>query len=116
MINQHIAWLIGVRSNAHLAHWATTSYATHKALGKFYEGLDSLTDTLVETYQGRYQRIAITDVITLKAGDPVQLVDEAYKVAGMIENVLEKEDTDLLNIIADIKGLCNHTKYLLTLD
>ena len=38
---------------AHIYHWQTTSYAAHKALGKYYAAIPDLVDGLVETYMGR---------------------------------------------------------------
>ena len=39
---------------AHFMHWSTSSYAAHKALGKYYEAIPDLVDTVVEDYQGCY--------------------------------------------------------------
>jgi hypothetical protein len=37
-------------------HHQTDSYAVHKALGKFYDGILGLTDRLVESVSGIYDR------------------------------------------------------------
>jgi DNA-binding ferritin-like protein len=117
MINNNIISLIEIRDKAHLAHWNTTIYAKHKALGKFYEGLTDLLDTFVETYQGKYGRIEFAGLSELRiVTDANTLVEQAYTEAEQIEKQIDIKCTDLLNILADIKGLCNHTKYLLTLE
>jgi hypothetical protein len=41
-------------TNAHFMHLQTDSYAKHKALQKYYEGIIDLVDTWAETYQGAY--------------------------------------------------------------
>jgi len=114
-IDQQIIKLLGIRSSAHITHWDTQSYATHKALNKFYDGLTDLVDTFVETYFGKYGRQPIKGMAQLTVQDPKTLVDEAMKNVIELEKAVDKSDTDLLNILADIKGLCNHTQYMLTL-
>jgi DNA-binding ferritin-like protein len=52
-----LASLLHSGTNAHFFHWATRSYAKHKALGGFYERIISLTDDLAETYFGVYGQI-----------------------------------------------------------
>lgn len=42
------------RDAAHRAHWATGSYATHMALGSFYDDAIEAVDAVVECYQGRF--------------------------------------------------------------
>lgn len=42
------------RTTAHVMHFRTKSYAMHKALQDFYEGIVPLVDSLVEAYQGEY--------------------------------------------------------------
>lgn len=54
MIEALVARVFATRNVAHLAHWATRSYAEHKALGKFYEALPGQIDSIVETFQGAY--------------------------------------------------------------
>jgi hypothetical protein len=115
MIETQIINLLELRDKAHLAHWATQSYAEHKALGKFYDGLLDLVDTFVETYQGKYGRLNLSGIAGLNLANSLDIVNEVYSVIGSVETKIDKECTDLLNIVADIKGLCNHTKYLLSL-
>ncbi|CAB4126208.1 hypothetical protein UFOVP153_40 [uncultured Caudovirales phage] len=115
MINQDIITLIELRDKAHICHWEITSYAKHKALGSFYESLTDLLDTFVETYMGKYGRMNLAGLAELSILNPEQIVSETYSVLEQIEPQIDTKCTDLLNILADMKGLCNHTKYLLTL-
>lgn len=115
MINNYIINLIEFRDKAHISHWETTSYAQHKALGSFYEKLTDLLDTFVETYMGKYGTMSLNGSATLKAVDPFELVDYTYTTVELIEGQIDPKCTDLLNILADMKGLCNHTKYKLRL-
>jgi hypothetical protein len=46
--------LLHSQTQVHVFHLGTKSYAEHKALQGYYEGIDALTDGLVESYQGKY--------------------------------------------------------------
>jgi len=54
MIEGLVGRVFATRSAAHLAHFATKSYATHMALGSFYEDLIEAIDEIVEVYQGKF--------------------------------------------------------------
>lgn len=109
----NILELISLRDSAHLRHWATTSYAEHKAIGGFYDGLTDLLDTFMETYQGKYGRLFIGGIIAPKAFASLEIVNNTMSEVEAIEKGIK--DSDLLNILADMKQLCNHTKYKLSL-
>ena len=49
-----VCHLLHSQTQVHIFHLGTKSYAEHKALQKYYEGIDDLTDGLVESYQGKY--------------------------------------------------------------
>ena len=49
-----IMQLFHARTNAHVLHLRTRSYAQHVALNEFYEKIVDLSDELAEAYQGRY--------------------------------------------------------------
>lgn len=114
-MQQVIVDFITLTDSARLAHWATEKYSEHKALGKLYETMVDLTDTFVETYQGKYGRVKISTISKLEAMESTALCNAIYSAATTAETGLQKEDSDLLNILADFKSLANHTKYLLTL-
>lgn len=46
--------LLFSRNQAKVFHWQTTSFAKHKALDEYQEGIIDLIDDLVEAYQGEY--------------------------------------------------------------
>jgi len=56
--------LLCIQQQAKLYHLAVNkvagSYATHKALQKFYEGAQDLTDGLIESYQGKFGIVTLT--------------------------------------------------------
>lgn len=55
-----IGKLFQSRDIAHLNHLATESYAEHKALNEYYDGILDLTDRFAEAYQGTYGKVEIT--------------------------------------------------------
>ena len=57
MIEDLIARVFCTRNCAHLAHWASDSYAEHEALGSFYEDIIDILDNFVEVYQGNYKKV-----------------------------------------------------------
>ena len=49
-----VCQLLHSQTQVHIFHLGTKSYAEHKALQGYYEGVDALTDGLIESYQGKY--------------------------------------------------------------
>lgn len=49
-----ISMLLHSKTQAHVFHLQTKSYAEHMALAGYYGGIDDLVDGLVESYQGKY--------------------------------------------------------------
>lgn len=117
MTAQNIGELFGIRTQAHYLHLLTTKYAEHKALDEFYKDWLELTDTLIETYFGKYGRLDGTFMEYTQGSEYSceSLLESARTIVLSIETDIDLKDTDILNILADMKGLINHTKYLLTL-
>jgi len=109
--------LFEARDQIHLIHLNTTSYAEHKALNAFYDSWLSLVDSFIETYQGKYGRIGGVAQITIDSivNSRVYLINLMVFINEYAEPIVSEADSDLLNIIADMKGLINETLYLLTL-
>lgn len=110
--------LFEARDVIHDLHLDTTSYAEHIALNGFYNGWVDLLDSFLETYYGKYGRIkgtiSIDSSTDLKSEDYLKqlmlfVCEDFYMI---IDGTV---DSDLENIIADMKQLINHTLYLLTL-
>lgn len=51
-----IPQLLCILDQIKLHHWATMSYATHKALDELHGSLSGLVDKFVESYLGHYQK------------------------------------------------------------
>ena len=54
MVEQLINRIFEARNAAHTAHWKTNSYAAHKALGSYYDGVIDALDDYVEAHQGTF--------------------------------------------------------------
>ena len=55
-----ISTLLHSQTQVHIFHWqakSQSSFSEHKALQKYYEGIDGLVDSIVESYQGKYELI-----------------------------------------------------------
>lgn len=49
-----ISYLLHSRTQVHIFHLQTPSFAEHKALNGYYDDIVGLVDELVESYQGKY--------------------------------------------------------------
>lgn len=106
--------LFQIRNQIHLAHLKVTnegSYAKHIALGDFYSSLLDLTDSLIESYQGKYgiQHISIPES---KYEDPTKVISELAKLTeGSAFNTFK--ESWIKNQLDEISTLCYQTLYKL---
>jgi hypothetical protein len=54
LMGQFVSTLMASRTQAHIFHLQTPSFAAHKALNEYYENIVDIIDGLVESYQGKY--------------------------------------------------------------
>jgi len=103
------------RDVAHSVHLNTRSYAKHKALNKFYEGVIDLADKFAEAYQGKYGLIGPISLMSAqKTNNIVEfLEDQAEDLMKTRYDVVDKDCTPLQNIIDEILGLYYSTIYKL---
>jgi hypothetical protein len=115
MIEQLMAILFLSRDLAHREHLRTKSYAQHKALQKFYEGIVEQADALAELYQGRNGIIKDIPLMDDEASDDIAETLESYM--KMIEDTrykaVDKTDTPIQNQIDTVVGLYLTTLYKL---
>jgi hypothetical protein len=109
--------LFEVRDQIHFSHLNTHSYSEHKALNEMYETWLDLSDKFIETYQGKHGRIQGLCEVQFATDVNVReyLILVMVFLNQDIKTVLDDMDSDLDNIVADMKQLVNHTLYLLTL-
>jgi len=109
-----VATLFHSGTNAHFMHLQTDSYAKHKALQKYYEGIIDLTDSWAESYQGSYQQIKSYPKDFHLATDPVKYITGIKAFVKDIRTELP-QDSELENIVDEIAGLIDSTLYKLKL-
>lgn len=108
-----VAMCFQARTEAHIAHLGTQSYAEHMALGEFYTGIVDLADEYAEAAQGRHGLLKIS---------PVRKVGNAEKPVSIISGLRSWIDEnrgfcgaekELQNLIDEILHLCDSTVYKL---
>jgi len=119
MSSKSMGELVGVlflsRDVAHRAHLASDSYAEHMALGSFYEDIITLADSLVETFQGRGEKVK--DIPYYSDSNKGTPVVGLKKLLGKVETLRTDccaEDSTIQNIIDEIIALYLSTIYKLT--
>lgn len=115
MIDQLIMRCFHARTNAHVLHLTTQSYAKHKALNEFYDGIVDLADSIAEGYMGEHGVIEFTSPYRYAPqADPVKLIEELKEwIEQHRYEAVEAEDTFLHNVIDEVVMLCASTLYLL---
>ena len=114
MASTLVSALLHSRTQAHIFHWRTKSFAAHKALQEYYEGIVGFTDSFVEGYQGRYGLISGYKSSPLNQ-NPMNARSYFVRLLKIVDSTKIK-DTYLQNIIDEIRQLIHQTLYLLTLD
>jgi hypothetical protein len=107
-----IGTLFHSRDAMHIAHLQTTSYAEHKALNGYYDGILDLTDTFIEAYFGRFKRVEIV-IPEAKIMDAISHLKELQSIVDTERNNYPSE---LQNIMDEVLSLIDKTLYLLTLN
>ena len=109
-----IGTLMQSRNQAHIYHLQTESFAVHKALQEYYEGIVDLIDGLVESYQGRYGIVRGYQMDgSIKEDGNVILYFEG--LCKFVETMRTKvpQDSYIQNEIDNVGNLIETTKYKL---
>ena len=110
-----VGHLFLARDVAHSVHLNTRSYAKHKALKSFYDGVVDLADDFAEAYQGRHGLIgAIVLQSSKKHGNIIEfLTDSLADIEANRYKVCDEKDSAIQNIIDEIVSLYLSTLYKL---
>lgn len=110
-----VSYLMHSRTQAHMFHLQTTSFAEHKALNDYYDEIVDLVDGFVESYQGKYGIINSYVSFSLMNYTNKQQVIQYFEALCMTVNTLREDITDsyLQNQIDEIIALINSTLYKL---
>ena len=103
------------RNQAHAFHLTTASYAKHKALQTYYEGIVPLADAWAEGYMGRYGRLSRISFNKKVVNDPRKAKDYFKNLLVRIRAIRLPRDSYLKNIQDEITALIRSTLYMLSL-
>ena len=93
-------------------HFKTRSYAHHKALRQYYDGIVDLLDGLVESYQGLYGIVEDYPNVYHSPKDPVKYFESLQRFVADARQDLP-QNSELQNQIDEIADLLNSTVYKL---
>jgi hypothetical protein len=117
-INQFISCLHQSKQQAIVWHHQTTSFSEHKALNFYYEGIEDLVDSLVESIQGVYPRITLytlTNPIDWKEGKSISYFQELYDYVKRNRTEIPQQESWVQNQIDEVAQLIAETLYQLSL-
>ena len=114
-ISPLISFLLHSRTQAHIFHWQTLSFAEHSALNAYYDGIVGIFDGLVETYQGKYGIIkGYSNYNLLEYTDKNQMVIYFEALVNKVNSLRQGiEDSYLQNQIDMVVELLESTLYKL---
>ena len=114
--------LFGFRDQLKMYHWQTKSHSRHVASGDFVTNLTEFIDTFVEVYQGKYGRIYLDNIVSIKLKNlnDTTVIEYLNKYKNYLLYTLpatldEVKDTDLLNLKDEMLAEANKLLYLFTL-
>ena len=113
MIGEFLLVCFHARTNAHVLHLQTRSYAAHKALNKFYDEIVDLADSFAEAYSGSYGLIEFSDTPYEPYDDALKLLSEVDDAVSSVRDAVTKGDTHLMSILDEIAALVASTRYKL---
>lgn len=99
----------------HLKITGDGSYAAHKALGDFYEGLHGHADTLVEGYQGATEKLISYKDMPIRTldtvSDAVAYLRDLYNTINKLQGMMPY--SEIVNNLDVVKDSINSAKYKL---
>lgn len=103
-----------------LYHWQTYVYARHKASDRLYKSISEKIDRFIEVLQGsKEERVGVNEGIPLNNLSDAGMVQmmKTFRdwLVSDLPNLLETEDTDLLNIRDEMLADINQGLYLFSL-
>jgi len=99
----------------HLKITGEGSYAAHKALGDFYDGLHGHADTLVEAYQGVAEKLLSYKDMPIRTldttADAVGYLRDMYNMVNKLQGMMPY--SEIVNNLDLVKDAINSAKYKL---
>jgi len=113
--NRFVGMLMNSREQAHAFHLTTSSFAQHKALQAYYEGIVPLLDEWAEAYMGKYGRLKRISVNKRFMNDPKKARQYFRSLLTRLRLLKLPKDSYLRSIHDEITVLIRQTMYQLTL-
>ena len=101
-----IMMLFSVRDSAHILHLSTKSYAEHKALDEFYNGVVDFTDSFAEMMQGQLGILPYHNFTVEIPSSSLQLLSGLYawiktnRMSLGTESYIQNEIDNLVKLIS----------------
>ena len=113
--SRYVGALLNSREQAHVFHFRTNSFAQHKALQSYYEGIVPLLDTWAEGYMGKYGRLKRITMNKRFLRDPKKARSYFKTLLARVRRMKLPKDTYLRSVQDEITTLIRQTMYQLTL-
>jgi len=110
-----ISYLMHSRTQAHVYHLQTPSFAAHMALNGYYSGIVEIIDGLVESYQGKYGILMGYTAPPLMEYESCEAIQAYFKALAVTITQCRQgiPDSYLQNQIDTVEELINSTLYKL---
>jgi DNA-binding ferritin-like protein len=111
-VGRFISVLMHSRTQTHVYHLDTKSFALHKALESYYTSIVPLLDKYAETFKGKYGAINRMSPMLKVDRNPKNAVLYLTKLLDVITKMKLPTDAPLRNIQDEITGLISATIYM----
>ena len=108
----------GLTTSVHQLHLKVTgpgSFAAHKALNEFYDGMPDLVDSVAEQYQGAREKLLDFPAVSpYKCGsvqEAISHMKELYTEVNELQKIMPF--SEVVNQLDEVKSLISSTKYKL---
>ena len=115
-MQQFIGTLFHSRTQAHVAHLQTSSFAKHKALNEYYDEIVEKADTIAEQYQGKYGIIEGYQIPATKDLKDDELIVTYFEKLSKFVAIKRKklpQEPSLQALIDEVQTLVDSTLYKL---
>jgi DNA-binding ferritin-like protein len=121
--NSLINNLLLLKNQMQIYHWQTNSFSRHKAADELIDQSTSIIDKIVESYQGRYNKLLLnneTNSIILENLNDEQIIEFLNIMRDFFEkdfkNYVNATNSNLFNLRDELLQNINKTLYLFTLE
>ena len=110
-----ISLLLHSRTQVHILHLQTKSFAEHSALGGYYDEIGGVVDGIIESYQGKYSILKGYKKYELEDyKDVTTTINYLKELYGKVEELRDCcKDSYIQNQIDNVCELINSTLYKL---